>query len=77
MANDRERGVYDKYNVVRLNDPDGKHARCYYFVLDFEHDPYAGEAALAYAHACEADYPLLAADLRARVQERKLQVADS
>lgn len=34
------------------------------FVLDTTHDPYAKAALLAYADACEADFPKLAVDAR-------------
>lgn len=35
-----------------------------FFVLDLEHDKFARPAILAYAEACETDFPLLAQDLR-------------
>jgi hypothetical protein len=62
-------GVYRKFVVERADGsskPGGKHERCDYFVLDWKHDPFAIPAARAYADACEAKYPALAADLRAR-----------
>ena len=59
-------GIYRKYSVKRLRDPDKKHARCEYFVLDWDHDPFAVPAALAYADACEELYPTLARELRDR-----------
>jgi hypothetical protein len=62
-------GVYRKFIVNRADGssvPGGKHERCEYFVLDWAHDPFAIPAARAYADACEAQYPALAADLRAR-----------
>ncbi len=61
---DKDRGVYKKYNVERLNDPEGKHDNCEYFVLDLVHDKFAKPALLAYADACEEEYPELAAELR-------------
>ncbi|PQM45691.1 hypothetical protein C1Y40_04135 [Mycobacterium talmoniae] len=57
---DRERGLYDKYRVERA---DGK-AKGPYFVLAYTTDPHAAVALAAYADSCEADYPMLAADLR-------------
>jgi hypothetical protein len=63
---DRGRGLYHKYDVTRVNDTTGKHRQCDYFVLDWRHDPYAVVAARAYAHACEAEFPVLARDLRQR-----------
>jgi hypothetical protein len=65
---DATRGIYRKYYVERLNDPAGKHAACEYFVLDWQHDPYTIPAVLAYADACEDQYPELAAGLRAKAK---------
>ena len=65
---DANRGLYQKYRVQRVDGEHllgGKHAACQHFVLDATHDPFAKPALLAYADACEADYPLLANDLRA------------
>jgi len=62
-------GLYRKFVVERTNGssgPGGKHEHCDYFVLDWEHDKFAIHAALAYAKACEAEYPELARDLRDR-----------
>lgn len=44
-----ERGLYGKYRVERLNDPERKHAECRYFVLDPQHDPIARDAIELYA----------------------------
>lgn len=60
-------GLYEKYYVERTDGSSrhgGKHERCDYFVLDLTHDRYALSALRAYAEACEAEYPRLAADLR-------------
>ena len=60
-------GIYRKFTVMRTDgssEQGGKHEYCSYFVLDWEHDPFAVPAALAYASACEATYPELAKDLR-------------
>ena len=62
------RGLHRKYRVERTDGssaPGGKHADCAYFVLDRTHDVYAVPALRAYANACEAESPALAADLRA------------
>jgi len=62
-------GLYRKFTVERTNGssgPGGKHEHCDYFVLDWMHDKFAVPAALAYAKACEAEYPELARDLRER-----------
>lgn len=53
---DRTRGLYRKFIVTRR---DGSSLRG-------ENDPFAKAAILAYAEACELEYPLLAADLRAK-----------
>ena len=60
-------GIYRKFVVSRTDGSScvgGKHETCAYFVLDWQHDPFAVPAARAYADACEATYPALAADLR-------------
>lgn len=70
-ATDPEPGIYHKFWVRRTDgsSEDGeKHAECEYFVLDWEHDKFAPTAALAYADACEPEYPELAADLRLRAK---------
>lgn len=62
-------GVYRKFKVERVDgssEVGRKHQFCEYFVLDWQHDPFAVPAALAYADACESKYPALAADLRER-----------
>ena len=64
MSDDTKRGLYQKYDVRRLHDPNGKHVACRYYVLDLDHDGFAGPALRAYADACETTYPSLAADLR-------------
>ncbi len=61
---DERIGVYRKYRVQRLGDKAKKHAQCEYYVLDLEHDRFAGPALSAYADACEATHPELARDLR-------------
>lgn len=60
-------GVYRKYLVKRLRDKEQKHRHCEFFVLDQMHDPFAIPALNAYANACEATHPELAADLRTKV----------
>lgn len=71
---DRSRGLYNKFEVRRVDgssEPGGKHHGCDYFVLDLTHDPHAAAAIAAYADSCEAEYPLLAADLRANRTVRR------
>jgi hypothetical protein len=63
----KELGIYEKFNVTRTDGrsaPGEKHEGCPYFVLDLKHDPFAWPAILAYAKACESEYPSLASDLR-------------
>lgn len=63
---DQNRGLYRKYELYRVYD-DGAHGRWVrepFFVLRYTSDPHARAALEAYAGSCEAEYPLLAADLR-------------
>lgn len=70
MENDPERTQplnIQKYEVRRTDGSTaqgGKHASCFYFVLDTEHDKFSVPALRAYADACESEFPLLAADIR-------------
>ncbi len=67
--NDRTRGLYEKFYVERTDGrsaPGQKHEGCEYYVLDLDHDKHAAAALEAYATSCEAEYPALAADLRAK-----------
>lgn len=71
---DKTRGMFHKFNVSRTDGSSaigGKHEGCSYFVLDMTHDPYAIPAIKAYADSCEAEYPLLARDLRAAIKGDK------
>ena len=64
-----DQGLYRKFEVNRTDGsdaPGGKHHGCEYFVLDITHDKFAAPALLAYADACESEYPELATDLRER-----------
>jgi hypothetical protein len=73
-SNDRWRGLYRKYIVRRADGSTkrgGKHAGCFYFVLDTYHDPFALSALRAYARACKPTHRQLAADLRALVVRRQ------
>ncbi|MBW7903807.1 MAG: hypothetical protein H3C26_20250 [Rhodocyclaceae bacterium] len=68
--NMREQGLIEKFHVRRADGRDApgeKHHGAEYFVLDMTDDPHAIPALLGYAGSCGRDYPLLAADLRARV----------
>lgn len=67
MDTDQKRGLYRKYHVERLNDTTGKHTNCPFFVLDLHHDPHALVALRAYADSCRAEYPRLADDLEALI----------
>ena len=69
---DKTRGLYRKFNVTRTDGSSasgGKHFDCAYFVLDLTHDKYAEAALRAYVDACAGEYPLLAADLRNKLDE--------
>lgn len=74
-TDDRQRGLYAKYGPITR--ADGSHRRgkkhwdCRYFVLDASHDPFALAALAAYAEACRATHPLLAADITAVLAERE------
>ena len=60
-------GLYHKFNVSRVDQrdaPGGDRSGAEYFVLDCTHDRFAKAALLAYASACEAELPLLAAEIR-------------
>ena len=63
---DKERGIYQKYNVTRTDGssgPGGKHEHCHYWVLDLNHDKHAIAAYRAYAESCAEEYPVLASDI--------------
>ena len=69
---DKHRGFYAKYNIERTDgksQPGEKHHDCDLFVLDLTHDPHAVPALRAYANSCERDYPDLARDLRAKLEQ--------
>jgi hypothetical protein len=68
---DKTRGIYGKFKIERIDGssaPGGKHAGCFYFTLDLDHDPHAKPALKAYAESCRADYPKLAADLDGMIE---------
>lgn len=68
MTDDKARGLYQKYQVKRLGDPDGKHAACEFFVLDPLHDRIARSALIHYiGDATALGYEKLAVDLREMV----------
>lgn len=61
MNEEQATGLLHKYDVKRVNDPDGKHDGCRYFVLDPQHDPLARDALASYAKAAHyAGYEALA-----------------
>lgn len=65
MTDDKARGLYQKYQVKRLHDHDGKHAACEFFVLDPRHDKLARVALVHYiGNAVASGYDKLAVDLR-------------
>jgi hypothetical protein len=67
--NDQTKGLYQKYHVERLNDPEGKHEDCPFFVLDIIHDRYARYAMQCYIAACRIQFPQLASDLKKLLDE--------
>lgn len=63
-------GLYPKYLVERLDGssrPGGKHERCDYFVLDWDHDPIARRVMDLYAKLCVHKRPELADDINLRL----------
>ena len=69
---DRNRGLYRKYFVSRVDGSTGigeKHEHCFHFVIDVDHDPHACAALTAYADSCAKEYPKLSEDLK-RVVEK-------
>ena len=76
---DRTRGLYGKFIIHRTDGesrPGHKHDGCDYFVLDLTHDPFAIPALRAYAKACRAEYPLLAADLDTKLIDSERQTRE-
>ncbi len=62
-------GLEKRYDVKKINDPQGKHADCIYFVLDPKHDKYARAALAYYANRVEiGGKRKLAVDLRRLVE---------
>jgi hypothetical protein len=59
-----QRGLIRKWNVSRV-DGSTEHEACRVFVLDPQHDQHARAALFAYAQSCEAEHPVLAAELLA------------
>lgn len=61
-----EQGLEHRYDVKKVNDPDGKHDHCRYFVLDPKHDPISRLALRVYAdNARTAGLDTLADDITA------------
>ncbi len=64
---DRQRGLYGKYRVERVDGKDP--GAC--FVLAYEKDPYAWRALADYARECRGEYGPLADDLNAEVERTR------
>ena len=64
---EKDAGMERRYRVEKINDPTGKHAKCWFFVLDPHHDPHALVALRAYADSCRAEFPQLADDIEAQI----------
>ena len=71
-GHDRDLGIYRKFHVTR-HDPYQKHANCFYFVLDTDHDEYSVPALEAYAVACKEKFPALATDLQALIKVLRIK----
>lgn len=71
---DAHMGLYRKFQVTR-HDPTGKHANCFYFVLDCDHDEFAIPALEAYVEACKEKFPALASDLHGVIAMEKVKRA--
>lgn len=65
---EQNQGLNNKYTIIR-NDGSDKHKNCDYFVLDITHDKFSKPALIAYAEACEKEFPLLSIDLRAKYEK--------
>lgn len=77
--NARQQGLFQKFNVSRTDggdQPGEKHHGAEYFVLDLSDDPFAIPAVVAYAAACRADYPALAADLERKAAEKAMAASE-
>jgi len=64
-----------KFKVSRIDGtdkPGERHEKCEYYVLDMIHDPYSRPALFAYAAACEKTHPILASEIRKRLDELSL-----
>ena len=69
LAAEKQTGLEKRYMVERINDPDGTHNNCDFFVLDLRHDPLARDSALDYAErALAAGYNQLSYDLAEQVR---------
>jgi len=62
---DTERGMFGKFYVKHMHDPEGKHDECRYFVLDPQHDQVARDALAIYEANIRPTKPKLADDIRA------------
>lgn len=77
--NARQQGLINKFNISRTDGRDslgGDRFGADYFVLDLTYDKFADAAALAYADACKAEYPLLATDLRNKINAKAISSSE-
>lgn len=66
----KDTGLEARYEAKKINDPEGKHDDCAYFVLDPQHDPGARFALRAYkVWAGRHGYDRLALDLEKWLDE--------
>lgn len=69
-------GIYNKFHVSRTDgssEPGGKHHGDEYFVLNLTTDKHALSAIASYADSCAQEFPLLATDLRAKLNTAALE----
>lgn len=69
-----QEGLHQKYKVTKIEDPNGKHDDCPFFVLDIKHDRSARFAMLAYAVSVKRrGFVKLHDDLKALLKKTKLE----
>jgi hypothetical protein len=67
-------GLHQKYYVIKMDDPEGTHQECPFFVLDIKHDRSARFAMLAYAISVKRrGFVKLHDDLKALLKRTKLE----
>ncbi len=72
-----DKGLYPKYFVKKLVDPENKHDNCFFLVIDLVHDRNAARVAEAYADLIEGENPEFARDLRDWMRENETKSTTS